>query len=339
MNMKRLSRRALLAGAALLPVGCASVQRSFGAAVDPPKESWALEDAEKRARAALKDASGTKLVLLGTGGGPVPGMQRRMTANVMVSGGVAYVLDCGLGVTDQFARTGLSFSQIGSIFITHMHPDHTIEYGPLMLIGWIQGMRQDVGVFGPPPLRQMTTDYLRSQRIVIDFWAEDFALKPLREIAAREVTTEGHVMNDGNVRVTSVLVQHPPVHPAYGYRFDFHDRSIAFSGDTIPLDAVARMAEGADVLVHEAMFLPAMDAIAYLASSRLSMSPRSFLHHMVADHSQVQDVGRIATEAGVKTLVLSHLTPGFGVPDQIWRAAAASTFKGEIIVGHDLAVI
>jgi ribonuclease BN (tRNA processing enzyme) len=339
MNVKRLSRRALLAGAGHRTLACPSIRRSFVAAVTPSKESWTLEAAEKRAKAALKNASGTKLVLLGTGGGPVPGMARRMTSNVMVSGGVAYVLDCGLGVTDQFARTGLSFAKIGSIFITHMHPDHTVEYGPLMLIGWIQGMRPDVQVFGPPPLRQMTDDYLHSQRTVVDFWAEDFALKPLRAIAAHEVTTEGRVMDDGNVRVTSVLVKHPPVHPAYGYRFDFHDRSIAFSGDTVALDAVARMAEGADVLVHEAMFLPAMDAIAYFASSRLSMSPKSFLHHMLVDHTRVEDVGRIATKAGVKTLILSHLTPGFGVPDQVWHAAAASTFKGEIIVGHDLAVI
>lgn len=339
MNMKRISRSALLAGAAMLPVACESVRRSLGAAVTPSKQSWALEDAETRAKAALKKTSATKLVILGSGGGPVPGMERRMTSHVLVSGGAAYILDCGLGVTDQFARTGLQFQDVRSIFMTHMHPDHTIEYGPLMLIGWIQGMRADVQVFGPPPLRQMTTDYLRSQRSVIDFWAEDFALKPLREIEAREVTTEGHLTNDGNVRVTSVLVKHPPVRPAYGYRFDFHDRSIAFSGDTVPLEAVARMAEGADVLVHEAMFLPAMDAVAYLASSRLAMSPKSFLRHMVADHSQVQDVGRIATKAGVKTLVLSHLTPGFGVPDQVWRAAAASTFSGEIIVAHDLAVI
>ncbi len=339
MNVKRFTRRALLASAAAVPVACQNVRRSVIDAVTPTKDGWTLEEAEKRARASLKSASGTKLVLLGTGGGPVPGMARRMTSNVIVSEGVAYVLDCGLGVTDQFARTGLSFSQIRSIFMTHMHPDHTVEYGPLMLIGWIQGMRPDVRVFGPPPLRAMTADYLRSQRTVVDFWSEDFALSPLRAIAVHECAGEGHVMTDDIVRVTSVLVKHPPVHPAYGYRFDFHDRSIAFSGDTVALDAVARMAEGADVLVHEAMFLPAMDAIAYFASSRLSMSPKSFLHHMNVDHSRVENVGRIATKAGVKTLVLSHLTPGFGVPDQIWRAAAASTFGGEIIVGHDLAVI
>jgi ribonuclease BN (tRNA processing enzyme) len=66
-------------------------------------------------------------------------------------------------------------------------------------------------------------------------------------------------VQDDNVKVTSVLVKHPPVSPALGYRFDFSDRSIAFSGDTTALGAVAQMAKGADVLVHEAMDFPAIE--------------------------------------------------------------------------------
>jgi len=54
-------------------------------------------------------------------------------------------------------------------------------------------------------------------------------------------------------------VNHPPVKPALGYRFDFKDRSIAFSGDTTPLEAVAKLAEGADLLVHEVMYVPAVE--------------------------------------------------------------------------------
>jgi glyoxylase-like metal-dependent hydrolase (beta-lactamase superfamily II) len=86
-----------------------------------------IDAAAARAKAALKDAKGTKLVLLGTGSGPVPGLARRMASNLMVHNGAAYVLDCGLGVTDGYARTGIPFSALRSIFITHHHPDHNIE--------------------------------------------------------------------------------------------------------------------------------------------------------------------------------------------------------------------
>ena len=67
-------------------------------------------------------------------------------------------------------------------------------------------------------------------------------------------------MQDENVKVSATLVEHPPVNPAFGYRFDFADRSIAFSGDTVPLASVADMAKNADILVHEAMNIAAIEA-------------------------------------------------------------------------------
>ena len=138
-----------------------------------------------------------------------------------------------------------------------------------------------------------------------------------------------------------MIVNEPPVTPALGYRFDFHDRSIAFSGDTTPLEAVAQMAKGADVLVHEAMYVPALEDYlhAQIAKGR-PVKFDDFMAHMRADHSPAEDVGRIAAEAGVKTLVLSHLTPALdSIPDTTWHAEAAKHFKGEIIVAHDLTVV
>jgi ribonuclease BN (tRNA processing enzyme) len=332
-----LSRRSLLAGLAAAP--------ALTVAAEPAAaQVTSTEAAAQQAQAALKDAKGTKLVLLGTSAGPVPtfpGRTRHMTSHVMVSNGAAYVLDCGLGVTNEYARTGLPFNALKSIFITHHHPDHNCEYGPLLLIGWVSGMPLGVRAFGPPPLKQMTQDFLRAYKTTIDFWAEDFHIKPLTAIEVKEIAAAGPVMQDDNVKVSSIIVEHPPVKPALGYRFDFKDRSIAFSGDTTPLEAVAKMAKGADVLVHEAMYVPAIEK--YLRARIAKGFPvkfEAFMAHMKADHSPVEDVGRIAQEAGVKTLVLSHLTPGVDtISDDTWRAPAAKYFKGEIIVAHDLMVV
>ncbi|MDR5727445.1 MAG: MBL fold metallo-hydrolase [Terriglobia bacterium] len=260
-----------------------------------------------------------------------------MTSHVLLSNGAAYIVDCGLGVTAQLARTGIPFSAVRSIFITHHHPDHNVEYGPFLLLRWAKGITHSPSAYGPPPLAQMTRDYLRSMDATIRFWSEDFEFPPLHMDDVHEVTGTGPVMKDENVRVTSTVVQHPPVRPAFGYRFDFADRSIAFSGDTVPLEAVARMAHGADVLVHEAIDMAVMDRM-----ERLNADPTQYkinMHHMRADHSPIEDVGRIAQQAGVKTLVLSHLAPSIGIPDETWRAAAAKHFTGNIIVGHDLMVI
>jgi ribonuclease BN (tRNA processing enzyme) len=306
--------------------------------------SVAGEAARNEVQEALREARETKLVILGSAAGPsptVPGRTRHMTSHVLVSNRSTYVLDCGLGVTNQFALTGIPFTTIRSILITHHHPDHNIEYGPLLLIGWIQGLSQSVRVFGPTPLKQMTDDFVRAYKATIDFWAEDFRMKPLVSPDVKEVSTPGTVMQDENVRVVAALVQHPPVRPALAYRFDFHDRSIAFSGDTVPIDTVVRLAEGADVLVHEAMYRPALEA--YIRDRIAKGVPTSFdayMQHMQAAHSPVEDVGRIAQQARVKTLVLSHLTPGIdGIQDKTWRDQAAKHFAGEIIVARDLMVL
>jgi ribonuclease BN (tRNA processing enzyme) len=327
------SRRTLLAALATTPALTAAASPVVA---QTPK----AETAAERTRVALKDAKGTKLVLLGTGAGPTPGRTRQMTSHVMLSNGAAYVLDCGLGVTDQYARTGIPFSALRSVFITHHHPDHNIEYGPLLIVGWIQGLRPDVRAFGPPPLKQMTEDFLRAYKTTVDFWAEDYNMKPIA-IGVNEVSAAGPVTQDDNVKVSAIIVEHPPVRPALGYRFDFNDRSIAFSGDTAPLQAVATLAKGADVLVHEAMYLPALEQYTRaVIANGLRVKPEDFMAHMKADHTSVEDVGRIAQQAGVKTLVLSHLFPAVdSITDDVWRAPAAKYFTGEIVVGRDLMVL
>jgi ribonuclease BN (tRNA processing enzyme) len=325
-----VSRRSVIAGSAAVP----------GLTLAAQAQTPGSGDAAQQAQAALKGAKGTKLVILGSGAGPTPGLARHKTSHVMLNNGAAYVLDCGLGVTDQFARTGIHFGALRSIFITHHHPDHNIEYGPLLVIGWLQGMPLGVRAFGPPPLKQMTEDLLRAYRTTIDFWSEDFKLPQLVTMAVQEVSGAGPVTEDENVKVSAVLVNHPPVKPALGYRFDFHDRSIAFSGDTTPLEAVAQMARGAEVLVHEAILLAQTEASVRqgLANGRPG-NLETFMAHMRADHSPIEAVGRIAAKAGVKTLVLSHLAPSSGVTDDEWRAPAAQYFKGEILVARDLMVV
>ena len=330
--LPHLSRRALLAGAAATP--------ALGLAT-PAVAQGAASSAAAQARAALKDAKGTKLVLLGTAAGPVPGRARKMTSHVMLSNGAAYVLDCGLGVTDRFAETGIPFSALKSIFITHHHADHNIEYGPLLIVGWIQGLHPDARAYGPPPLTQMTADFFRAYKTTIAFWAEDLKMKPLTPIETHEVAAAGPVMQDDNVKVTATIVEHPPVKPALAYRFDFKDRSIVFSGDTAPSEAVAQLAKGADVLVHETMYVPALEK--YIREQIAKGRPvkfEPFMAHMHADHTPAEDVGRIAQEAGVKTLVLSHLTPAIdSISDDTWRAPAAKFFKGEIVVAKELMVV
>jgi ribonuclease BN (tRNA processing enzyme) len=338
------SRRSFLkqvaAAPALAGVAVAGMAASTSAVPDTTAGNESL------APEALKNAKGTKLVLLGTCGGPVLGQRRHMTSQILVSNGATYVVDCGMTVTNRIAEAGVPLKSIRGVFITHHHPDHNSEYGPLLLMSWMWGLRGEINTYGPPPLSEMTRDYLRSIQWSVDLWIKDVKIEPFPNVNAHDLATPGHVMEDENVRVRSTLVQHPPIVPAYAYRFDFKDRSFVFSGDTVPLEAMAQLAHGADVLVHEAMYEPIIPTLVKELAAQRGLTgpqwPQIMTDHMMRDHSPVEEVGRLAQEAGVGTLVLSHLTPGANTPavsDDEWRARAALHFKGKIVVGHDLMVI
>ncbi len=248
--------------------------------------------------------------------------------------GASYVIDCGNGVARQLVRAGLRLGSIRSVFLTHQHSDHTADYGNLLLLSWATDLTTRVDTYGPPPLVEQTRQFLTMNEPDIRTRIADEGRPPLAPlIAPHEITQAGVVMRDENVRVAAALVDHPPVVPSFAYRVDCPDRSIVISGDTRPSDALVALARGADVLVHEVMALGAIERI-------IAAEPnaRTLREHLLASHTTTEQVGRIATAAGVKTLVLSHFVPGgLAAPsEEEWLDAVRPHFSGTVIVGRDL---
>ncbi|MDI3408983.1 MBL fold metallo-hydrolase [Streptomyces cavernicola] len=274
----------------------------------------------------------TQLTLLGTAAGPAPKRTRSAPAQVIVVNGASYVVDCGNGVARQLALAGVPLSSLRGVFITHHHSDHNADYGNLFLLAWAANLERRVPAYGPPPLTRMTEQFLAMNRFDIDTRIADEGLPPLGDLIAPSEITEARVVHeDENVRVTATLVHHPPIATALAYRFDTADRSIVISGDTAPSENLIRLASGADVLVHEVMYLPAVDAMV------AEFNGKTLRQHLLASHTDVDRVGRIAQEAGVRTLVLSHFVPtDVDIPDETWRKHASHGFDGDVVVGHDL---
>ena len=202
----------------------------------------------------------TRLILLGTVGGPTPKRTRSGPAQVILAGDAAYVVDCGDGVARQLVLAGVPFQALRHIFITHHHSDHNADYGNLLLLFWASGLAHRVDSWGPPPLARITELFLEMSKPDIDVRMVDEGRPPLGQlIHPHELQKPGVVMEDANLRVTSALVQHPMVPVAYAYRFDAPDRSIVISGDTARSDAIVELARGADVLVHEAFYPEAVE--------------------------------------------------------------------------------
>lgn len=277
----------------------------------------------------------TRLVLLGTGGGPrVTAKGRARPATLIVAAGVPYVVDCGEGVALQLVRAGIALDALRYVFITHHHSDHNLDYGNLIYDGWAAGLRTPVDAYGPPPLKEMTEAYWRLNRFDIETRiADEGRVDPRKLVTAHEFAAPGAVMQNADIKVSAARVRHPPIAQAYAYRFDAADRSIVISGDTTYSPELAALAKGADVLVCEAMHLGGLEALLKKVPNAATLR-----EHLLASHIVTEDVGRLAAEAGVKTLVLSHLVPGDdpSITDEMWREGVRRRYLGEIVVGRDL---
>jgi ribonuclease BN (tRNA processing enzyme) len=276
----------------------------------------------------------TRLILLGTAGGPRPRASRFPSAQVILVDDTPYVVDCGNGVARQLVAANVPLRSIRHVFITHHHSDHNADYGNLLLLAWAAGLQTPVDCWGPAPLAQMTAQFLALNSTDIDARIADEGRVPLAPLLrTHDLDRAGTVLDDGNVRITAALVDHPPLDRAFAYRFDAPDRSIVISGDTRKSDALVRLAQGADVLVHEAMFPSAVDRLI----ANVTNAPR-LKASIIGHHTSAEDVGKVAAAAGVKTLVLSHLVPAEdpAVTDGMWIERARSSFGGTIVVGRDL---
>lgn len=285
-------------------------------------------------RVAAAPSAVTRLILLGTAGGPRPQKARAAPAQVILSNNVAYVIDCGDGVARQLAFAGVPLTTLRHIFITHHHSDHTADYGNLIWLAWTAGLNARVDTWGPPPLEKMTRLFFEMNAYDIDTRIANEGRVPIVPLVhVHEIREGGVVMSDDNLKVTAALVDHPPVTPAFGYRFDARDRSIVISGDTAPSDNLARLAHGADVLVHSVMYPQAIDRLVGRVPNAAALK-----ESILAHQTSAEDAGRIAQAAGVKTLVLSHLVPADDplITDRMWVEAARSRFRGKVILGRDL---
>jgi ribonuclease BN (tRNA processing enzyme) len=277
----------------------------------------------------------TRIVLLGTRGGPsVEPAERNNASTLILINDVPYVVDCGYGTSKQLRKAGITLNRVRYIFVTHNHSDHNLDFGPLLYNAWITGQPIQIDAYGPPGLIEMSRSFFEYAKFDIDVRIKDEGrLDPRKLVFTHEIEQPGMVLTNDDVKISACLVRHPPILHAYAFRFDAHDRSIVISGDTAYAPKLAEFAKGADVLVHEVMYLPAIETLV----RRLPNATR-LREHLLASHALPEDVGRIAAAAGVKTLVLSHFVPGDDktITDEQWSAGVREYFKGRVIVGKDL---
>ncbi len=269
-----------------------------------------------------------RTVLLGTGS-PPPNPGRRGPATLLSLGPEHFLVDAGSGVGVQLVQAGLRPYDWPRVLITHHHSDHTIDLGHLLITRWIVGQNAPLEIWGPAGTARQVAKLL-------DYLDWDIEVRRAhmheRQPPAVRVTEieEGRIFEAGGVTVSAFLVDHGPVKPAFGYRFDGGGRSIVISGDTRPSENLMRWSRDVDCLIHECCEM-----------SHTSWSPgcgwpsrEEKIRDLASYHTQPDDIGRVAAGAQARQLVVTHLMPG-STPTAL-HAAATRHYPGPVTIGEDL---
>jgi ribonuclease BN (tRNA processing enzyme) len=275
----------------------------------------------------------TKIVFLGTKGGPRVGVGPSNPANLVMVNDTPFVIDCGMGVSHQLVSAGVPLESVKYIFISHHHSDHNLEYGNLVYNAWATGLSTPIHSFGPKGIEAMTQTYWELNKFDVETRIEDEGRPdPRKLLIAKDIDEDGVVLQTADVKVTAFRTPHPPITDNFAYKFETPDGTIVFSSDTNYNPKLAEFAKGADVLVHEAIYLPWVDRLVTRVKNGATLRK-----HLLESHTSAEDVGRIADAAQVKVLVMSHLVPGeLDVTDDNWSSEAKKHFKGRLIVARDL---
>ncbi|WP_192182724.1 MBL fold metallo-hydrolase [Mesorhizobium amorphae] len=278
-----------------------------------------------------------RLVLLGSKGGPAVRLGGPWPSSSLLElGRRTIVVDCGLGVTRAFVDAGVGLKALDLIFITHLHSDHVLELGPLIHTAWTAGLASPVSVFGPPGTGHYWRRFCQAMEFDIEIRIADEGRPDIRELVSVVEFGEGKVIEDYGLKVTALRVDHPPVTDCFALRFEQGGKSVVFSADTAFFPPLAGFARGADILVHEAMLEQGIERLVAKTGNGARLR-----EHLLASHSFATDAGRIATDAGVKRLVLNHLIPADDpeIGEADWIAAVRKTWSGDLTIARDGLVV
>ena len=290
----------------------------------------------------------SSLFTLGTAAGPTLTRHRAQSSNLLTVNGTHYVIDAGDGVTRRLARAGAEIREIGTIFITHHHDDHTSGLGTLLSMAWDRQRTKPINVYGPPKTQELVTAAVHYFAISAEIrMADGGRTVPIDRVFLGHDVGTGVIYEDANIKVTAVQNSHfdfhtgaaSGKHKSYAYCFETPDRVIVFTGDTGPSDSVTELAKAADLLVTETSSCEERKQAMIKDGGWQAMTPSEqagIMRQATQGHMTLDDIGTMARRADVKTLVLSHLTHKPDGDHSFWAEQVRKHFGGQVLVAKDL---
>ena len=291
----------------------------------------------------LDDADTITVILVGTSN-PMS-LDRAQTATAVFVNGRFFLFDCGDGSERAMEALNLPVARLDAIFITHFHADHFADLGEAIDRSFVMGRRKPLTVYGPTGVRDLVDGFLGAY--AAEFRARTdhhgAAMMPPEFAGARSVEFDGDaegivVYEEDGVRVSSFKASHPPIEPNVGYVVEYRGKKVVLSGDTLVTDALRKRAEGAALLVGDAMnkdLIAAMEQ-AYREMDNPFMA--AVMHDIRDYHMDIRELAELSRDAGVERLALHHLSPP--PPNRLamrryFEGPIRSIYHGRLYAGDD----
>lgn len=223
-----------------------------------------------------------------------------------------FLIDTGARSPLRMAQAQLPMGRLNGVLITHFHSDHIASLPDVNLNSWVQGRRESLKVYGPPGVDSVVEgfnvayDLDRGYRVA--HHGPDLLAPEAGPMTAVTVGVDQIAWQDDLLTIRAFPVNHDPVEPAVGYRVDYRDRSVVISGDTVAVDSLFEAAEGADLLLHDALsrtLLDPMIAAAETGAPRLARIMKDVIDY----HADSFSLEEQARAAGIRQLAYYHLVP------------------------------
>ena len=243
---------------------------------------------------------------------PIPAPGRAQACIAVLTPEHFYIIDSGVGSTDNIIASRLPMQRLQGVFITHFHSDHIAEIPEVNLNSWVQGRTEPLEIIGPPGIEQIVTGlnsaYAPDRHYRTAHHGADLLPPALGTLKAKTLSV-GEVLQDGALRVTAFPAEHAPVQPALGYRFDYHGRSLVISGDSLVTEQTELMVQDADLLLHDALSEPLMSHLITAAAAAGRHRNEQIFSDVLDYHAGTSALRTLGERSNVGMIAYYHLVP------------------------------
>lgn len=289
-------------------------------------------------------------ITLGTQGGPIPLKTRSQAANLLLTADGAYVIDAGDGVSEQLAKVGIPLARVNAVVLSHLHFDHTSGLFGIIALRWQTSITSPLTIYGPPGTKQLVDGILSAMDPAVEagFAYPGEVHRPFEPGITVVEIRDGAAFDLGATHVISAKNTHysfasgsaeDRMFQSLSFRFETPDRVIVYTGDTGVSPAVEKLAKGADLLVTEMIDYDGTVAEIRRESPSMPAAALAGLErHLRDQHLTARQVGELARAAGVKEVVVTHLSgPELdGSRELDYVRGIGESFSGPAVVARDL---